>query len=134
MQWLTGIISGILTPVAAVLSKRIERKQARDTIKGKAVLAKQKGDTSITLEDAEWEVVVASQMRDSWKDEYALLLITSPYVCIVIGAIYAAFTGDTKLLEGSTAALAAMALLGVDWGELLLIVILSSFGLKFWRL
>lgn len=130
---LGDIVSGILSPVASVLTKRTERKMAKESLKAKMEISRQAGETNITLTDAEWEVAMAVQTSTSWKDEYVTLVITYPILSLMMGSQWAAFKDDSRFLEGTVAGINALTSLGMDYGILCTAVVFASMGLKYWR-
>lgn len=134
MSFLKKIFSSsIVEPVAKVFEKREARKAAKVSGEAKLALAKQSGEQQVTLTDAEWEEVSVSNQNTTWKDEYITVVITSPIIGILVGAILLAFTGDDRLLEGVNHGITALKATGVDMGELMYIVVLAAVGLKAWR-
>ena len=129
----TGLLGGIAKPVAGVLNKRTERRQAKESGAAKLALAKQNGATEVTLTDAEWEAQSVKVNADSWKDEYVTIVVTSPIVLVVVGAVAAAF-GEPRVLEGAKAGAQILTSdLGLDFSALAYAVILAAIGLKVWR-
>jgi len=128
-----SVVQAAIKPVADVLAKRIERKIAKDNLQAKAILAQQAQGAQVTLTTAEWEVVMASQMGSTWKDEAALIIGAAPYVMVFGGAIWYAVTGDYRMLEGTFAGISALAAVGVDVGFILTAVLLAASGLSVWR-
>ena len=133
MNVVTQALSAIVSPLASVFNKRTDRKIQKDSIRGKLSQVKQEDATNITLTDAEWETVGQSLQGETWKDEYVTIIITSPLVLILVGSIVAAFTEDTRLLDGVAAGLTSLAALGVDMGFLMNAVVFAAVGLKVWR-
>jgi hypothetical protein len=126
-------ISGAVKGVTDLFNKKTERKLANDAIKGKLAQAKINGDHEVTLKDAEWESLSVQGQGETWKDEYVTVLVTLPLVAILCGGVYFAFSGDSRLLDGTIEALARLKELGVDMGELMYIVVIAAVGLKAWR-
>ena len=134
MSNIVSAIVGIVSkPISAVVEKYIERKSNQDSIKGKARMAKQEGEKNITLTDSEWETVSKNAEDESWKDEAVTLVVLSPMVLILAGSLMIAYNGDGRVLEGTLAGIREMAVLGVDMGELMTIVVLAAVSLKVWR-
>lgn len=133
MSIFASIMSVVSAPLTKVASKYIERKTNQDSIKGKARMNKADNSTSITLTDSEWETISKQNENESWKDELATIVILWPMIGIMGGTVWAAFTGDMRLLEGTVAGTQALDALGVDMGELMLIVVISAVSLKWWR-
>lgn len=128
-----GVVSALAKPVTDVLLKRSERKAAKDTLRAKAAMKKQGDQTDITLTDAEWETAAQAQQDGTWKDEFVTLCVMYPYIGLFAGTTYLAFTGDSRLLDGTKEGIEALQSLGVDVGELMWIVVLAAVGLKLWR-
>ena len=123
----------ITGPVARVAEQHIARKANKDTLKAKASMARMSGEHQVALTDSEWEVVSKQLEKDSWKDELATLVVLYPLIGIMVGTTVAAFTGETQLLDGTVAGIEALKTVGVDMGELMLIVVLAAVSLKWWR-
>lgn len=123
----------ITGPVAKVAEQHIARKANKDTLKTKAAMARMSGEHQVVLTDSEWEVVSKQLEKDSWKDELATLVVLYPLIGIMVGTTVAAFTGETQLLDGTVAGIEALKTVGVDMGELMLIVVLAAVSLKWWR-
>lgn len=131
-----AIMSGlgaIASPVAKIFQKKQERKKVRAQLEGKAKLAQIQGKTDITLEDQEWEEVMAQQTGGTWKDEYVTLIITSPIVLVIIGAVYGALSGDYRMLDGTSRAMNELKAMELDMGYLMTVVVTAAVGLKVWR-
>lgn len=128
MNWLSFI-----EPVANIFSKREERKKAKDVGEAKLSLARQNGDTEVTLTDQEWEAIGANKQDSTWKDEYVTIVITSPIVLIITGSVWYAITDDISLLNGSVMALDKLKEIGLKMGDLMTAVVYAAIGLKVWR-
>ena len=128
-----GFAKTLVAPIAGIVGKRQERKKIKERAQAKLAQSKLEGDQQITLSDAEWESLVASGLNESWKDEYITLIITSPILGIMIGSVYAAFTGDQRIMTGIIEAIAALEKIGFSFEDVLLPVVLAAIGLKFWR-
>lgn len=126
------IAAALVKPIVDLVRTREERKLHKDAAKAKLVQAKQEGATEVTLKDQELEVVLATQMERSWKDEFVTLLILSPFVTILFGGIAAAF-GEVRVLEGTSLAIQTLTAADVNVGFLMEAVTLSAIGLSVWR-
>lgn len=120
----------VLNGVTGVFQKREERKLAKVSAQGKIALAKQNNAANISMSRAEWETVMAKNTADSWKDEFALIVILMPIICIFLGALYAAYTGDDRILKGVNEALLHFEKIGLEYGMLVMAVVLASFGIR----
>lgn len=132
----SGILHGlgaIARPIAGAYQRRQARLQSRDDAMALIRKAELDGDTQITLSDSHWESLAQRAAPETWKDEYLTIMITLPFPMILFGGVWFAFTGDDRLLVGTNDALARLGALGVDMGELILVVVLAGIGLKAWR-
>jgi hypothetical protein len=114
-----SIFTALLGPVADLgktyLSNKAEEKQAKHQAK-----------MSVIQNDADWESKMADASANSWKDEYLVILLTSPVVAIMYGAM----TGDVEIIERVQFGLATLELLP-DWlSYLLYVAVTASFGVK----
>lgn len=130
MKWITDIVSGAIAPIAGIFSKREDRKKAVAIIKAQTSQGTAEGETSVKLSNAQWDLISKKNEQDTWKDEYVTILITSPMICILLGNLIAAFTGDTRLLEANSSSLAQLSEVGIDMGELMLWTVLAALGIK----
>ena len=126
-------VGGIIKGITGIFSKREDRKKAIQTGQLKIQAANDKADNDLELSDAEWEAVSVSKQDSTWKDEYITIVITAPFVTILVGAILGAYTGDMSLLDGTKSALTEMKNIGIDLGGLMQTVVLAAVGLKVWR-
>ena len=133
MSVVKDIVGGLVSPITGWLTKRTERKQNKDTIKGKVVQQKQGDETQITLSDGEWETVGQSMQDRTWKDEYVTVSLVSIFNLYIVGGIAAAF-GKPQILDGVSMAITALTEAGVDLGFLLTAVVLAAIGMKIWRI
>jgi hypothetical protein len=128
------ILSIVTKPFFDWMAARTERKKARDSLRAKATMARDEQGAKQELTDSEWEVVMATQMAGTWKDEYALLIGTGPYLMIFGSALWYAFTGDYRMMEGTLAGIQLLDSIGVDIGFIITAVVLGASGLSVWRL
>ena len=105
---LQQLIAPIANLAGTFLNNRAEEKQA-----------KHKAKMSVIQNDADWESKMAEASGNSWKDEYLVLLLTSPVVAIMFGAM----TDQPDIIERVK--------LGLETLEMLLYVaVTASFGVK----
>lgn len=114
-----SIFTALLGPVAelgkAYLGNKAEEKQA----------IHQRKITAIN-NDADWEGKMADASAASWKDEYLVILLTSPVIAIMYGAM----TDDPQLIERVQFGLQTLELLPDWFSYLLAIAVTASFGVK----
>lgn len=134
LETILGSLGAIAGPFAEIYKKRIERRTAKDGLKHKLQAAKGQQGHDITLNDQEQELLLASQFGGTWKDEYALLLMTSFLHLLVWGCVVYAFTGDYRMINGVKMSIAILNSEGVPMGFLITAVICSATGISVWRL
>lgn len=132
MSVVKDIIAGAVSPITQVLTKRQERKQAKEAAVSKLQWAKQQGSQEVVLNEQEIEVVRTNALQSSWKDEYVTVSVVSFLNIIILGSIAAAYE-HPQVLEGVKGAMQVLAATGVDIGELLRIVIYAAVGVSVWR-
>lgn len=133
MNPLTALIGPVVDAVSNVFVKRTERKQTRDTLRNKAAMQKVDAATQVTLTDSEWETVAKGLEGGSLKDEYVTVLGTWPLAGIMLGALVAAITGDTAILDGTVEGIRILNEVGVPMPEIMTGVVFAAIGLKLWR-
>lgn len=133
MSIFATVATALIQPVANVFAKRIERRQAKDAIKGKAQLTKIEGEHKVELTDAEWEVVKAQSEKESWKDEWVTIVMTSPVALIMVGSLVAGFGYGNAMVEGAVAGITTLNAVGIPMPELMSATVLAALSLKVWR-
>jgi hypothetical protein len=112
LQHLIGPIANI---AGGYLKNKAEEKQA-----------KHKAKMSMIKNDADWETKMAEASKDSWKDEYFTIALSSPL--IFIG--YAVGVDDPTIITRVEEGFAALSRLPEWYQYLLFIAVSSSFGIK----
>lgn len=130
---ISGFVSGLVSPVADVFTQREKRKQAAKEIDGAIALAQQKGETTITVNEQQWEAISANKSDTTWKDEYVTVICTLPYVLITLGCLLIAFGQEPAMLDGALDAIAKLKAIGIDAGHLCEVVVYAAVSLKVWR-
>ena len=113
------MLQALLAPVANLvggyLKNKSEEKQAVHQAKITAIQS-----------DADWESKMAGASGASWKDEYLIVLLTSPVIAIMYGAM----TDSPEIIERVKYGLETLELLP-DWFSYMLGVgVTASFGIK----
>lgn len=129
------IIGSIVSGITGFFTKKQEIKKTRLVAQGKLAQAKQEGQQSLEMTDAEWESLSVQTQNESWKDEYITIIITSPFITILMGSIGAAlgFEWGVQVVTGTVQGLREMASLGMDYGTIINAVVFAAVGLKLWR-
>ena len=82
---------------------------------------------------ADWEHEAIQASKGSWKDEYLTLVFSSPIVLQIIGALVFQFTGDIRLLSSADYIYSAFDKVGLDYTQVMLLIIGASFGVHVTR-
>ena len=129
------LIGSLISGVTGFFTKKQEIKAATKTAAAKLASVKEVGAQNLELTDAEWESLSVQTQQGSWKDEYVTLIITSPIVLILVGAVMAAlgFTAGSQILTGTLNGITELKALGMDYGLLVNGVVFAAIGLKVWR-
>ena len=131
-ELVTAAISGIVSPVTNYLGKRVERKQAKDEIKGKVAYAKQTGEHEVAMATEKWDLLSKEGEDKSWKDEYVTVSLVAPINVLVIDSILAAMGYSDG--SATTGVLTAMATLrhevGIPVGELTSLAVAAALSVK----
>ena len=126
------LLAPLVSPVAKLFEKREERKQAKETIKGKIAQSKQNGETSLVLSKAEWELTGQKLQDGTWKDEFITLVVFSPFITTLAGAVLAVF-GKPELSIAAAEMMKQISGMNIDYGNLLYITALAGLGLRAWK-
>lgn len=110
-----SLISPIANLAGGYLKNKAEEKQA-----------KHKAKMTMIENDADWEAKMAEASKDSWKDEYFTIALSSPL--IFIG--YAVGVDDPTIISRVEEGFAALSRLPEWYQYLLFIAVSSSFGIK----
>lgn len=129
-----GLLAPVAQGVVSIFKGREERRNIKAQAEGALAQAKQEGRDRIELSRAEWESMAIQSTNNSFKDELVTIVMVSPIIGILAGAVWSAFTHDDRLLDGVIRGLEALAKHGVDMGDLMMIVVLAAVGIKAWRL
>lgn len=127
---LTSFFGAVAKPVATAYKSRQDRKQALESGKNKLAMAAQDSSYKLDLKAAEWEALSKQNEKESWKDEYVTIIITSPFVLLFVASIASGYTGDMRYVDSVNMGIQSLKGLGVDLGELLKIVVLAAVSIK----
>ena len=138
MNWLallnpSTIIGKGIDAYTANKKGKVDKEKLQIQAKHALLMAKEKGEQEVTMTDAHWEAIAQEKSDGTWKDEYVTLIFTLPVPLIMLGTIWYAYTGDSKLLDGTIAGIGSLRELGLDWKELTYAIVLAAVGLKVWR-
>jgi hypothetical protein len=127
---LGSFFGAVANPISKVFQAKEERKKAVETANAKLAQAKQDSSYKLDLSDSEWEAISKQGEKDSWKDEYVTVIITSPFVLLFIAGMVSGYTGDLKYIGAVNAGIESLKQLDVDLGDLLKIVVLAAVSIK----
>lgn len=127
---LTSFFGSVAKPIAGAYKSRQDRKQALETGKAKLAMARQDSSYKLDLKVAEWEAVSKENEKDSWKDEYVTIIITSPFVLLFVASMVSGYTGDMRYIDSVNAGIESLKSLDINLGELLKIVVLAAVSIK----
>lgn len=117
---ITSALGGIVKPIAGVIQKRNDNATALASIKAKAAAASVEADAQVTLSQAEWQLMGLKLTRESWKDEYLMIVFSLP--------LFAGLIPGTEIVAANV-----QALLGNDYKTVMLTIVGASFGVKLWK-
>lgn len=117
------IISGLVSPITSVFTKRNDNKTA---IKKANIERIMNSDDK----EAELERVMKEGLSGTWKDEYVTVMITMPVPAVFFAVVYSVISGDPLIAQGAQAGVAAIKELIPNYQELLYIVCLAAVGIK----
>jgi len=129
MNPIVAAVTALVSPVTKVFTAREKRKQAKQEIEGNIALAKNNNQTTITVGVQAWEALTAKGLSSSLKDEWAVLVGTSPLYMTMIGAVLFAF-GYTKALEGVQLGLALLTDMGIPLGPMVMMTLAAALGIR----
>jgi len=112
---LGSLISGVADLGRSYLQGKVEEKKAIQAVKIKRIES-----------DSTWENTMADATKSSWKDEYLVLVLTSPIIFIGYGVAM----DNPEIINRVNLAFATLANLPEFYQILLYAAVLASFGLK----
>lgn len=127
------VLGGVVGGVTDIFTKREDRRMAKQTGKQKLAAAQLTNAHTIELTRAEWEAAMAQASAGSWKDEFWTVILAGPLVLIEIGAVWAVFTEDMRLLNSVKSILVQFQIIGLDYTTILYIAIAAAFGIRWMK-
>lgn len=125
---IASIASRVIGPIIDIVKGRQERKKVLTDTEAKLRVAAQEDEAELTLKRHEVEALAVQGLKDTWKDEYAVVSILSIFNLIVLGGILAAF-GAPQMLEGVALAVQTLVALDVNVGLLIQVAVFTSLGI-----
>ena len=118
------MIQALIGPIANLAGAWFENKVAKTKADGEAKVAEAKARATVAEKVAtgqvEWEGKMADATVDSWKDEFALVVLLAPAILVFI-------PGMREYVQSGFEVLATLP----DWYQYLLYIAISaSFGIK----
>ena len=128
-NFISGAVRGLVSPIMGFFEKREDRKRTIQTIHAKTAQARQEGETKVTLNESEWELIGQRLQGESWKDEFVTLVVFAPLITAMLGSIFAAF-GHPELSQAAAEMMRAIADMDINYGQLMYITALAALGLR----
>ena len=118
------MIQALIGPIANLAGSWFENKIAKTKAEGQAKVAEAKARATVAEKvaagEVEWEGKMADATNDSWKDEFALVVLLTPAILVFI-------PGMREYVREGFEVLATLP----DWYQYLLYIAISaSFGIK----
>jgi len=118
------MLAALIGPIANLAGTWFENKVEKTKAEGQAKVAEAKARATVAEKvaagEVEWEGKMADASVDSWKDEFALVVLLTPAVLVFI-------PGMTEYVEHGFKILATLP----EWYQYLLYIAISaSFGIK----
>lgn len=132
MNPIVDAVSGLFKPAADAYGKHLDKKAASATAKAKLLQAQVDNAHAVELSLLEQQMLCKKMEGGTWKDEYALLLGSSPYVLLFLGCILHGF-GHTEFLDGVRLGLKELNDIGVEVGYLCAAAITTGLGLRLFK-
>ena len=129
MNPIASLVAGLVKPASSAYGKHVDKKIAQQTAQAKLRQAKIDNAHEVTLSQVELEVLARKNEAGTWKDEYALVLGSSPYLLLLIGSLLNAF-GVEQFQQGVTDGLFAINEIGVPVGQICAASIAAGLGIK----
>tara|TARA_Y100000310_G_scaffold317410_1_gene370266 strand:+ start:245 stop:679 length:435 start_codon:yes stop_codon:yes gene_type:complete len=127
-----GAIGGLIQPITQLYTKKEERKQAKDAIKGQIAMAKQQGATEVSIKASDWEIASKGQEGGTWKDEYITVSIMSIFNAVILGSIMLAFGSEAggALVTGVLEGIKTIDALDGTVGEMIKVTVYAGLSIK----
>lgn len=122
-------IGGLFKPVSDMYTSHQETKRAKETGKQKIKEAQIDSENTLNLTTAEWEALTVRGQQATWKDEYVTVVMTSPFVAIIVGLIF----GDPELVNSGKGAIEIFNGLDGDYSLILQMVVGAAIGVNLKR-
>ena len=118
------MIQALIGPIANLAGSWFENKIAKTKAEGQAKVAEAKARATVAEKvaagEGEWEGKMADATNDSWKDEFALVVLLAPAILVFIPGMREYVKQGFEVLETLP-----------DWYQYLLYIAISaSFGIK----
>jgi len=114
------MIQALIGPIANLAGTWFQNKIEKTKADGQAKVAEAKARATVATGQVEWEGKMADATVDSWKDEFALVVLLAPAILVFI-------PGMREYVKEGFEILATLP----DWYQYLLYIAISaSFGIK----
>jgi hypothetical protein len=105
---ISAIGTAVTAPIAAVITRKEERKQAHQTMMGQLKLNEQSDATTIEVTKVDLEKVMQGNIDKSWKDEFVTVCFVGIVPAVMVGGVLHGF-GYPAFLVGVLMGINALA-------------------------
>tara|TARA_R110002012_G_scaffold194032_1_gene361879 strand:+ start:725 stop:1156 length:432 start_codon:yes stop_codon:yes gene_type:complete len=125
-------VGAIVSPIANIFSKKIDRKTAQDTIQGQIAVAKLDNQAQVSIQVADWDRLSKVNENETYKDEIVTYSLMSIFWLIIVGSVASAmgYTFGVPMLEGVGVAIAELNAVDGLVGELLRVIVYAAVSIK----
>ena len=125
-----GILTSVAGPLIKLGTSFLDNRQNARSLKAKLELAKVNKEARLELSDIDLAILSRRSWDKGFKDEYIVIVVTFPLIISFIGSIYAAFTGDTVLLDAGDQMAGMLSSDRLSYSEIMLAVIGAVLGIR----
>ena len=126
---LPALAGPLLGSVAKLVLGPKHRKAALGTALGKLMGAQETG-TAPQLEPEELSALALGAQKDSWKDEFATLVVLGPIVLLLAGALVRWWSGDPEFLDAASAVIDVLRAADIDLDHIIIVTVGAAFCQK----
>ena len=124
---ISGVVTGIVSPIRDIVVKREDRRQAHETLTAQLKVQEDNNETTITVEKLKLEAALGQANMTTWKDEYITLTFGGIINATILGGILHGF-GYPEFLQGVMIGTKALTEIGLDLGAIVTTVVIAAVG------
>jgi hypothetical protein len=125
-------VGAIISPIANIFAKKVDRKTAQDTIKGQIAVARLDNQAAVSIQVADWDRLSKINENETYKDEIVTYSLMSIFWLIIVGAVASSmgYTFGIPMLDGVCLAIAELNAVDGLVGELLRVIVYAAVSIK----